>query len=120
MHAKYWLSITLGILILLPATPWGGKLDLERGFMNPPDQAKPWVYWFWLNGAITREGITADLEAMKRVGIGGVLIMEVNQALGAPGGGTPAGERGLYERPVARVVQVRRLRGGAVGLEKSA
>ncbi|HEY5480686.1 MAG TPA: glycosyl hydrolase, partial [Verrucomicrobiae bacterium] len=43
-----------------------------------------WVYWFWLDGNITREGITADLEAMRRVGIGGVLIMEVDQ--GAPKG----------------------------------
>ncbi|TSA36574.1 MAG: hypothetical protein D4R64_07195 [Porphyromonadaceae bacterium] len=42
------------------------------------DEARPWVYWFWLNGNITREGITADLEAMNRVGIGGVLIMEVD------------------------------------------
>jgi hypothetical protein len=58
--------------------------NLETGFLNPPAQARPWVYWFWLNGNITREGITADLEAMKRVGIGGVLIMEVDQ-------GTPAG-----------------------------
>ncbi|MFA6482349.1 MAG: glycosyl hydrolase, partial [Bacteroidales bacterium] len=40
--------------------------------------------WFWLNSNISREGITADLEAMKRVGIGGVLIMEVDQ--GAPVG----------------------------------
>ena len=42
--------------------------------------ARPWVYWFWLNSNITKEGITADLEAMQRVGIGGVLIMEVDQA----------------------------------------
>jgi hypothetical protein len=53
----------------------------ERSFVNPPDSARPWVYWFWLNGNITREGITADLEAMKRVGIGGVLIMEVDQGV---------------------------------------
>ena len=57
---------------------------MERSFVNPPDSARPWVYWFWLNGNLTREGITADLEAMKRVGIGGVLIMEVDQ--GAPRG----------------------------------
>jgi hypothetical protein len=42
------------------------------------------VYWFWNNGNLTSEGITADLEAMQRVGIGGVLIMEVGQ--GAPRG----------------------------------
>lgn len=57
---------------------------LRARFAAPPDEARPWVYWFWLNGNITREGITADLEAMKRAGIGGVLIMEVDQ-------GTPAG-----------------------------
>ncbi len=55
--------------------------QLERGFAQPPDAARPWVYWFWLNGNITREGITADLEAMKRAGIGGVLIMEVDQGI---------------------------------------
>ena len=57
--------------------------DLSGGFLNPPDTARPWVYWFWINGNISREGITADLEAMQRVGIGGVLIMEVD---GSPQG----------------------------------
>jgi hypothetical protein len=58
--------------------------DLLSGFVSPPASARPWVYWFWLNGNITREGITADLEAMRRAGIGGALIMEVDQ--GAPVG----------------------------------
>ena len=56
-------------------------------FLAPPESARPWVYWFWLNSNITREGITADLEAMKAAGIGGVLIMEVDQ--GAPVGDVP-------------------------------
>ncbi len=56
----------------------------KSDFRTPPSSAQPWVYWFWLNSNITREGITADLEAMKRAGIGGVLIMEVDQ--GAPVG----------------------------------
>jgi len=58
--------------------------SLQSEFTKPPPEARPWVYWFWLNGNITSNGITADLEAMKRVGIGGVLIMEVDQ--GAPVG----------------------------------
>ena len=58
--------------------------SLATNFVTPPAEARPWVYWFWLNSNITREGITADLEAMKRAGIGGVLIMEVDQ--GAPVG----------------------------------
>ena len=59
-----------------------GMSSLDKGFCQPPASVRPWTYWFWLNGNITKEGITADLEAMKRVGIGGVLIMEVDQ--GAP------------------------------------
>ena len=54
---------------------------LEAGFVRPPDFARPWINWFWLDGNITREGITADLEAMQRVGLGGVLIMDVTQQI---------------------------------------
>ncbi len=61
-----------------------GASELEKNFIAPPLEARPWVYWFWLNSNITRQGISADLEAMKRAGIGGVLIMEVDQ--GAPVG----------------------------------
>ena len=57
---------------------------LERSFLHPPDSARPWVYWIWMNGNVTSNGITADLEAMQRVGIGGVLMMDVDQ-------GTPPG-----------------------------
>ena len=42
-----------------------------RGFMDPPDSAKPRVWWHWMNGQVSKEGIKADLEWMKRVGIGG-------------------------------------------------
>ncbi|PYQ18526.1 MAG: hypothetical protein DMF79_14740, partial [Acidobacteria bacterium] len=41
---------------------------LAQGFKSPPDSAKPRVWWHWLNGNVTKEGITADLEWMKRVG----------------------------------------------------
>jgi hypothetical protein len=81
------LVSTLALLVALCPIPAGAgptAAGLARGFQSPPASARPWVYWFWLNGNITREGITADLEAMKRVGIGGVLIMEVDQ-------GTPLG-----------------------------
>ena len=58
--------------------------DLSSGFVSPPACARPWVYWFPLDGNLSKEGITADLEAMQRVGIGGVLYMETDQ--GAPRG----------------------------------
>lgn len=46
-------------------------VKLEQGFLAPPEEAKPRVWWHWMNGNITKEGIRADLEWMKRVGIGG-------------------------------------------------
>jgi hypothetical protein len=58
--------------------------NLKEGFSQPPGSARPWVYWFWNNGNVTKEGITADLEAMQRVGVGGVLLMDI--AAGAPAG----------------------------------
>src|SRR5512143_810877 len=45
--------------------------QLLRGFQDPPDSAKPRVWWHWMSGNISKEGIKADLEWMKRVGIGG-------------------------------------------------
>ncbi|HEY1847956.1 MAG TPA: glycosyl hydrolase [Opitutaceae bacterium] len=44
---------------------------LAEGFSSPPDSAKPRVWWHWMNGNITKEGIELDLEWMNRVGIGG-------------------------------------------------
>ena len=45
--------------------------NLEKGFKNPPESARPRVWWHWMNGNITKKGIRADLEWMKRIGIGG-------------------------------------------------
>lgn len=55
----------------VPALAWGQSPALQQGFQTPPDAAKPRVWWHWMNGNITKEGITKDLEWMKRVGIGG-------------------------------------------------
>jgi len=84
---KQTLILTLALLFTsaeLPRCHGETAPDLARNFAFPPVSARPWVYWFWVNNNVTREGITADLEAMKRVGIGGVLIMAVDQ--GAPNG----------------------------------
>jgi hypothetical protein len=44
---------------------------LLQGFSSPPESAWPRVWWHWMNGNITKEGIKLDLEWMHRVGIGG-------------------------------------------------
>jgi hypothetical protein len=53
------------------------KTDLEQLFKHPPQSAKPWVFWYWMQAAVTKAGITADLEAMKQVGIGGAYLMPI-------------------------------------------
>ena len=62
-------SAVLGVELSPPATG-----DLARDFKNPPECTKPRCYWYWYCGNISREGITHDLEAMKRVGIGEAYI----------------------------------------------
>ena len=92
--------VCLGILLVLPTfhTCHNGKMDeqasssygistegLREGFLHPPDEDRPWIYWINMDGHFNMEGITTDLEAMKEAGLGGVLFMEVD--LGLPRGG---------------------------------
>jgi hypothetical protein len=60
---------------------------LESGFLNPPDSARPQTWWHWMNGNITKAGVTADLEAMKQIGLGGATIVNVD--CGIPSGPVP-------------------------------
>jgi len=47
---------------------------LAIGFANPPQETKPWCYWYWISDNISKEGISRDLESMARVGIGEAFI----------------------------------------------
>lgn len=60
--------------------------SLAAQFQQPPPSARPWVYWFWNNGNVTEEGIDADLSAMKEVGIGGAIVMDVLERFAPPAG----------------------------------
>ena len=55
--------------------------SLEEGFRNPPPEARPWTLWQWMNGNISKEGITADLEAFKRAGLGGAQSFHLDYGL---------------------------------------
>lgn len=44
------------------------------------DEAKPWTFWNWKYGSISRPGIHADLTGMKNVGMGGIWLMPVREA----------------------------------------
>ena len=69
-------SLKAGIIILfLSFTPLMSGQDTENtlaeAFKNPPESAKARTWWHWTNSNVTKEGITKDLEWMKRAGIGG-------------------------------------------------
>jgi len=82
MKSNKSFSITLRILkrivvlmiiclLIVKCTGSGKNIGLEAGFKNPPESAKPRVWWHWMNGNVSKEGIRADLEWMHRTGIAG-------------------------------------------------
>lgn len=78
---KLWIALaTAAAALLIKAQP--APDTLEQGFRNPPDSAKPRTWWHWTGGNITKEGITKDLEWMKRVGIGGFQLADVASGSG--------------------------------------
>jgi len=66
------------ILVILSSISNGAAL--EEGFQNPPQTAQAWCYWWWLNGATSKEGITRDFKEMKRQGISGALLFDAGRA----------------------------------------
>ena len=53
---------------------------LEKAFLSPPKEAQAWCYWWWLNGAASKEGITRDFEEMQKKGISGALLFDAGEA----------------------------------------
>ena len=87
------MKITILLLVFILTSAFGYCADpqnnqslktLKSGFLNPPDSARPGVYWYFMDGNMSKEAMTADLESMKAVGIGNVLFLEVN--IGIPRG----------------------------------
>lgn len=52
--------------------------SLEDSFANPPPEARVRAYWWWLNGNVTKEALTRDLEEMKAKGFAGALICDAD------------------------------------------
>lgn len=72
----------------LPAQAQAQAPDgLQRGFVEPPVSTKPRCYWYWMDGRVSKQGITRDMEAMRRVGIGTAYI------------GIIAGQAGAVDSP---------------------
>jgi hypothetical protein len=71
-----------GSLFVNPAPAQTTSDPLAQGFVAPPESAKPRTWWHWTGGNVTKDGITKDLEWMKRVGIGGMALSDVASGTG--------------------------------------
>jgi hypothetical protein len=69
----------------MPLTAIHAGESLGRQFQNPPEETKPWCYWYWYKSDITRDGITKDLEAMKKAGIRLAMIGNIDYGGHPPG-----------------------------------
>jgi hypothetical protein len=79
-----WMVVCVAAQGAGVADPPPGGDALAQGFRTPPDSAKPWCYWWWLDSNAAKEGITADLEAMKKQGIAGALIFDAGKGTNPP------------------------------------
>ncbi|HZW71664.1 MAG TPA: glycosyl hydrolase [Hanamia sp.] len=72
-HRYYCLSLSFIFMLLCFISNGQTKNadSLFSNFQTPPASAKIRVWWHWMNGNITKDGIQKDLEWMHRVGIGG-------------------------------------------------
>ncbi len=78
-RGAYRMLRGIAILILLPSLIFAQEsvLNLHKSFVNPPDDAKPMMRWWWFGPAVTKPEIKTELETMRVAGIGGVEIQPV-------------------------------------------
>ncbi len=66
------LALALALTGPMPAIGQTDSDPLMTEFRDPPQSARPRVWWHWMNGNITEDGIAKDIEWMRRIGIGGL------------------------------------------------
>jgi len=78
--------LALGVIVAFSIQSCTGQSSdtLKESFKNPPESAKPGVYWYFMDGNLSMEEMTRDLESMKEVGINHVIFLEVG--IGVPRG----------------------------------
>jgi hypothetical protein len=80
---KRWSRYALLAAALLGAAicaDWeqaGAQDALERGFLDPPAEARPHAYWLWLNGYVDGPAADQELVAMKETGFSGALLFDM-------------------------------------------
>ena len=100
-------------MLLFPClmlSAWSGEMrQLRKGFACPPESAQARTWWHWINGNVTADGITADLEAMKRAGVSEAQIFNVDQ-------GFPEGDAEYMSRKWLRLFRFAAEEAGRLGI----
>lgn len=104
---KPCIAISLLSAGILPAAAAVARVPLSWGFDHPQDSARTKVWWFHGETVGTREGITADLEAFKRQGVGGVVYYE--QVHGDGAGASRVFSREWWDELIFSSKEARRL-----------
>ncbi len=83
MRRRTFLTTWSGALLAPPVSSLRAAAEeaLEAGFRRPPASARPFTWWHWMNGNITADGITRDLEALRAAGVGGFQIFQVGTGI---------------------------------------
>ena len=69
------------ILLLLVSISFSTSAQtLDEAFRNPTGDAKPWTLWYWMYGAISEEGVRADLRSMAEAGLGGAYLVTIRSS----------------------------------------
>jgi hypothetical protein len=86
MHTMLKTAVTMILALCLGDAGTAAPAPIEQEFITPPDAARMWTWWFWLGDKVDEKSITADLEALKAQGIGGVTVYSLSGP-GVPGKG---------------------------------
>jgi len=101
--SRFALAWQRGLLVVAAAVIFAGDVCAETsdalvaGFENPPSSAKPRVWWHWIDGNVSEEGIREDLTWLHRIGVGGVHNFDV--ALSGHSAEPLVAERAVYLTP---------------------
>ncbi|MGY3052441.1 hypothetical protein ACVWYG_000631 [Pedobacter sp. UYEF25] len=76
--------IILACILLNASNVQAQLVQFKADFIKPADRYKPGVYWYFMDGNMSAETITKDLESMKKAGIANLIFLEVN--VGIPRG----------------------------------
>jgi len=81
---RKWLVLAGVVVLMLGCSTGAAGNSIEQSFKSPPESARPYTWWHWLNGNVSKEGITKDLQAMKAVGLAGFQLFDAS--VGIPPG----------------------------------